>query len=335
MGARVAFLHGSACYNGDSLRATAVGGAASSTIELAEALAARGHMVFGLTGVSTSSEINGVSWRPMQDIGRLEVDLAVANHNAADLSYVRARKRVVWSRFKLNLDKFLRRGGAWATFRFLPGVVLQGVYHAASVSPLIPYSHRIIIPHGVGDVFVTGPTAGRPPPPKAVYASQAYRGLDRLVRLWTGAIRPRLPDAELHVFSSDWNPAPDIEAEKLEKEGVILRGLVTQRVLAEEYRSARVMLYHGHRDEAFCNAAAEAVAMGVPVVTEGLGCLRERVIHDRTGVIALTDREFADAAVAILSSDSLWSRLHEGAFATRGNYSWDKSAARWEGAFLC
>lgn len=334
MGARVAFLHGSACYDGDSLRSMAVGGAASSTIALAEALAARGHRVFGLTGVSTPSEINGVSWRQMRDVDRLEVDLAVANHNASDLSYVRARNRAVWSRFKLNLDKFLRRGGALATLRFAPRVVLQGIYHAASVSRLIPYSRRIIIPHGVGDVFVTGPMAAGPPPPKAVYASQAYRGLDRLVRLWMGAIRPRLPNAELHVFSSDWSPGPDMAIDRLRKEGVILRGLVNHKELAEDYRSARVMLYHGHRDEAFCNAAAEAVAMGVPVVTEGLGCLRERVVHDRTGVIALTDREFADSAVALLSDDSLWSRLHEGALATRGDYTWDKAAARWEEAFL-
>ncbi|MBE9552086.1 MAG: glycosyltransferase family 4 protein [Proteobacteria bacterium] len=334
MGSRVAFLHSSNCYDGSSLRAKAIGGAASSTIELAEALAARGHRVFGLTGIAAPSEINGVSWRPIHSGDPIEVDLAVANHNASDLLHVRARKRVIWSRFKFNLDKFLRRGGALAAFRFSPAVVLQGTYHAASVSRFIPYSRRIIIPHGIAMVFQTTPPADNPPPPKAVFASQAYRGLDRLVRLWVNTIRPRLPNAELHVFSSDWNPCSDIDVDNLESEGVILRGLVSRQQLAEEYRSARVMLYHGHRDEAFCNAAAEAVAMGVPIVTECIACMGERVAHDKTGLIAPTDQEFADAAVGLLSDDVLWRRLHQGALATRGDYTWDKAAAQWEAAFL-
>ena len=114
----------------------------------------------------------------------------------------------------------------------------------------------------------------------------------------------------------------------------MLRGLVTRRQLAAEYRDARVMLYHGHTDESFCNAAAEAVAMGAPVVTAGIGCLGERIRHGETGLLAPTDEEFADAAVGVLSDDALWSRLHEGALATRGDYTWDKAAARWEEAFL-
>lgn len=334
MKARIAFIHSTAEYDGASLRENALAGAQSSTVQLAEALAARGHEVIGLTAIEAPSDLNGVSWRPICSGDPVEVDLAVANNNASDLFLVRARKRVVWIRVARKFDRFLRKGGALATFRYLPGAVLQGSYHAASVSRFIPYSRRIIIPHGVWDLFLTAPTADSPPPARAVFASQAYRGLDRVVRLWVNAIRPRLPNAELHVFTTDWSPGPDIDVDNLENEGVILRGLVSKQQLADEYRSARVMLYHGHKDEAFCNAAAEAVAMGVPVVTEGIGCLWEKVSHDETGFLAPTDQEFVEAAVGVLSDDALWHRLHEGALATRGDYTWDKAAARWEEAFL-
>ena len=177
MGSRIAFLHSSGCYDGSSTRTEALGGAASSTIELAEALAARGHRVFGLTGITTPSDINGVSWRPVHSGDRIEVDLAVANHNASDLFLVRARKRAVWSRFKLTFDRFHRRGGALAVCRYLPAVVVHGAYHARKISRFIPYSRRVVIPHGVGELFLTAPTADGPPPPRAVYATHGYRGL--------------------------------------------------------------------------------------------------------------------------------------------------------------
>ena len=99
-------------------------------------------------------------------------------------------------------------------------------------------------------------------------------------------------------------------------------------------RDARVMLYRGYKDETFCLAAAESIAMGVPVVTAGIGALKERVRHGVTGLIGPSDAEFADAAVRVLSDDALWLKLHEGGIATRGENNWDAIAAKWEDAFL-
>ena len=48
-------------------------------------------------------------------------------------------------------------------------------------------------------------------------------------------------------------------------------------------RSSRVMLYLGHKVEAFCLSVAEAQALGVPAVVAPVAAVPERVIDGVTG----------------------------------------------------
>jgi glycosyltransferase involved in cell wall biosynthesis len=90
------------------------------------------------------------------------------------------------------------------------------------------------------------------------------------------------------------------------------------------------MLYRGDLGETFCLALAEAQAMGVPAVVQPLGSVVERVVDGTTGTIAPTDREFAEAAVALLRDDDLWCRYHRDALASQRGLSWDEVAAKFE-----
>jgi glycosyltransferase involved in cell wall biosynthesis len=95
-------------------------------------------------------------------------------------------------------------------------------------------------------------------------------------------------------------------------------------------RTARVLIVPGHRSETFCLAAAEAIAMGVPVTTLGIGSLRERVVHHRTGLIARNWPDLATATIRLLQDDALWTAQHVHCLATRANAGWDHAAQAWE-----
>ena len=330
---RIVFVHSTSRYNGDTLRNQPLGGAESATVQLAEALAARGHRVTVLTGTNQSAEVNGVSWLPVAAARRVTADLAIANSVATDLHYVRAKNRVVWIHNTRAFDRFLRKGGALATFRYLPAAVVLGDYHASKVSPMIPYRRRVTIPLSVGEPFISAPVAEAVPPPRAIHFSQPHRDAENLIRIWTRHIHPHAPEAEFHVFCGDWRPE-GVDVDDLPAHGVVLRERLPKEQLVKEMRAARVMLYRGYRDETFCLAAAESIAMGLPVVTAGIGSLTERVRHGETGLIAQEDAEFAAAAVGVLTDDALWAHLHKGGLATRTQGGWDAVAARWEAAFL-
>lgn len=319
--------------DGREFRHRAMGGLESAVVQLAEALAARGNTVTVLTAKEEPLEFNGVSWRPLHESEMLEADLVVANGTAGELRYVKAKRQAIWLHCTYAFDKFLRKGDVLTTLYYRPAGILFGRHHQDVVSRLIPYYPRLIIPHGVGEPFTTAAPAETTPPPRAIHFSQPYRDSQNLVRIWVEAIHPKVPGAEFHMFTGDWRPEGFAET-SLAESGIVFRDRVSKDGLVEEMRRTRVTLYRGHKDETFCLAAAESTAMGVPVVTAGIGALKERVRHGETGLIGPSDTEFAEAAVRVLTDDELWSRMHDNGLATRGDNSWDAIAAMWEEKLL-
>ena len=98
-------------------------------------------------------------------------------------------------------------------------------------------------------------------------------------------------------------------------------------------RAARVMLYGGHRVEAFCLSVAEAQALGVPVVRP-IAVLPERVRDGLTGFVASDEDAFARHAIALLTDDALWRAQHEAALRLQQGWSWDDMAERFEAEVL-
>ena len=112
-------------------------------------------------------------------------------------------------------------------------------------------------------------------------------------------------------------------------------GRLPQEQIAQFYGKTRLMLYPGDEriSETFCLAAAEAQCLGLPVVTSGVGAMKERVTHGRNGMICRSAEETADATIRLLTDDRLWEEMHQGALLERNGLTWDASAKRWEDAF--
>jgi glycosyltransferase involved in cell wall biosynthesis len=102
----------------------------------------------------------------------------------------------------------------------------------------------------------------------------------------------------------------------------------------EAMRSSRVMLYWGHECEAFCMALAEARALGVPAVIVPIAAPPERVIDGVTGFHRADPGQFAEAAVSLLTDDTLWRRQHEACLRHRQGIDWPAAATRFEAALL-
>ncbi|KAI93970.1 hypothetical protein T281_13550 [Rhodomicrobium udaipurense JA643] len=334
--ATIAILHANhnhPAYTGASLRAGAVGGTESSAIYLAEALARRGHRVFALNRLKASSVENGVTWLPLESRTSLpSVDFAIALNSDRLYWGFKARHKLTWLHTPPTLGKFLKRRNALALLWHRPTAVLLGGYHASTLDPRVPYRRRVEIAHGVADMFFAPEPEAGPRAPKAVFCSRPSRGLDFVARLWP-SIHAAVPDAELHVFCP--HSSLDEAAARIggSSPGIRLRGGVARSELAAELRTARVMLVPGDLDETYCLAAAEATASGVPLVTLGIGALKERVRDGETGFLASGADDFARHAQNVLTDDALWLRLNRGCLAESALGRWDDRAADWERLF--
>ena len=113
-------------------------------------------------------------------------------------------------------------------------------------------------------------------------------------------------------------------------EGVVARGPLGKSELAAELAMARLFLYRGDIGETFCNAAAEAQAMGVPAVVEDIACMAERVRDGVTGFVVKGADAFSARAVELLRNDSLWRQQHRNSLKLQRSWTWAAAAAEFE-----
>jgi glycosyltransferase involved in cell wall biosynthesis len=326
------FLHPGAPFCGETLRSASMGGTESSVVQLAEALARRGHDVSVFNGIPAPRQEFGVQWWPFAEArrrARTNIGIAVATPKAfRGLSF---KSRIFWLHNPLKSWRQIRRGNVWPLLKARPTFVLLGTYHANRVPGWLPSHGREIIEHGIHEDFFRKVPAPEAPPPRVIFTSQPYRGLDWLLDLWP-EIKRQVPGARFDVFAPKVHQAA-ANADRTVLDGVTFRGSIARPALIGELATARVQLIPGHRDETYCLAAAEATAAGVPIVTLGTGALAERVRNGETGFIARDKDEFANRTVSLLSDDALWLQMHRACVAETALTSWDARALSWEKLF--
>lgn len=307
----------------DTPASVGLGGIESTNIALSRALAQRGYAVVLATRRTGTVARDGVLNIPLSEIDRHPADAVVTSNDPRPLRGFPGARRIVWVHNQINLEKAVRKRYFLPILSMRPDAVFVGNRAAAAMSPVFAYRRRRVIPHGVAPAF-RDPDPTRGLGRDFVYASQPQRGLERMLALWRTAPALIASGARLHVFGSDYPASTD------ESGRIVFHPRVGAEALAAFYARVRAMVCPGSVDETFCLAAAEAQAMGVPVITSGIGALFERVQHGVNGLIAISDRDFAEAVVQVAENDALWSQLSTGALLQRTALTWERAAILWD-----
>ncbi len=333
-------------FDGQSLGRRPLGGVESSVINLTSALATRGHEVSVRNNCAAALDFSGVRWRPISSGDwPNSIDLFIANRGDKLIPLMpQARRTVFWVHNPAGyLLKWRYLSKLW---RYKPEIIFIGQVHSSTYPAWAPGGQRIVIPYGLSEDFCTAQLASHPPAPRAVFTSNPLRSLDWLLKLWATEIHPRVPGAELHLFTGSVTYGAVgarkafsmdrilAQAKDMTEKGVVLRGAVPKDKLIEEFSLARCMLYRGDVSETFCLAVGEAQAMGVPAVVQDRGAVIERVVDGETGFICPTDSGFASAAVQLLKDDVLWQRQHGAALKLQRDWRWTNAAAAFEDLIL-
>lgn len=298
------------------------------------------------TNCEAPIEHEGVRWRPIAGARPDTCDLYVACQHPRLLGFVRRpKRRAIWVLWQPNHLKHYKQ--IWRMWRYRPIPVLQSLHQVRIYSPFLPRRDpHIVLPLGLPDDLRGHPPLAEPPPRRAIFASNPQRNLNRLVEIWGRQVLPRVPDATLDIYGvhdvpegldawTVWEgtllPA-GMPAQV--KASVRVRPTATREGLIAAMRASRVMLYLGHKVEAFCLALAEAQALGVPAVIAPVAALPERVLDRVTGFHETDPARFADATVRLLTDDALWRRQHEACLTWRQGITWSEYAGRFEAALL-
>lgn len=184
-------------------------------------------------------------------------------------------------------------------------------------------------------------------PPKLVYTSAPYRGLDVLLDAFP-PIRRDVADARLMVFAGlsttrggpEDNQYADLHRRCMAADGVTYIGPVSQPELAQALGSAAMLAYPCTYPETSCIAALEAMAMGAIVVTTRLAALPETlaghgVLVEPADAHPGLAARFSAAVVSALKSQRLLpaaagARRAAAIAYVRENYLWPKRALEWQ-----
>ena len=333
-------------YDGTFLETRPIGGTENAVINFARAMARRGHHVTAYTNCERAIEHEGVRWVPLRGPPPQTCDLYIACQHPRLFGLVPKPKRLaVWVVWQPNHLKHYKN--ILKVWWHRPVPVLISRYQIGIYSPFLPRRNpHIVVPHGLPDDIRGLPPLPSPPPPEAIFASNPTRNLYPLIQIFADRILPCRPDALFHIYGihglkpgdDPWQvwagtflPAGLSEAARA---AIRIHPTASRAELLAAVRRSRVMLYLGHKVEAFCFSLAEAQAMGVPCVVAPVAVLPERVVDGVTGYVRSDPQDFADAALALLSDDALWRSQHEAALRLQQGLSWDEHAARFEAAVM-
>ncbi len=327
-------------FDGRTLDERPLGGAETSFIEMANALAARGHDVHVYNKCQQAVTHRGVHWHPLAEGLPEAADLYIANRGDKLIRQVpRAKKTIFWIHNPAGY--LLKWRYQWKLALRRPVIVFSGASHAGTYPSWAFDGGREIVLYGLTDLFCHAQHRD-PPPPRVVFTSNPLRSLDWLLDIWEAKIHPAVPHAELHIFAgmATYGAAGQAKAGKmgpvleraaaLADKGVILRGPVPKTQLVGELAQARLLMYRGDIGETFCSAVAEAQAMGVPTVLEDIACMKERLIQGQTGYVTQGAEDFANRSLQLLTDDALWSTQHQACLEQQRSWRWEHAAREFE-----
>lgn len=174
----------------------------------------------------------------------------------------------------------------------------------------------------------------------AYYGSTPFRGLDRLLERWP-RVRARVPDAELHVFSSMqiYGATDGVEEQALYATahalpGVHYHGAQGQTTIRPVTRTCRALAYPCTFPETSCITAMEAMASGCAVVSRAIGALPETAPGNP--LVASGDDwldRWEDELVRVLTDDDHYNTIarHNQTFTAARD--WNAIAQRWIARF--
>lgn len=175
-----------------------------------------------------------------------------------------------------------------------------------------------------------------------------------LTRNWR-RIRQAIPEARLMVVGGGnlhnrKKPLGSLGIATPEYEKMFTRGIIDEKGIDssivfygvtegsrkyELLRKAKVGVVNPLGIESFCISAIELEALGVPIVSSARGGLKESVFNGTTGLLCLTEEEFVDSIISLLSDDDLCEYMSSSAEAyAKSRFSVDEVSGIWARTLL-
>ena len=318
---KICFLDGIKIpYTSNDINSNKIRGAENILINLSLEFANLNHDVTIYNNCNRDEIIKKVRWKNINSIdSKSYYDMAISNNDIRLLDKVISDNKIAISHSIQSIEKFLRKRQFFSYFKNKPKIVMLGDYHESNRNYLIKIFGSFKINWAVDKIFIDADVKTNNKSNNAIFTSHSDRNLDLLIDIWKKYIFPYNLKKKLLITPCD---------KDLVKFNIYNRKFEDKNNLLSDLSNSRVLLIPGHKAELFCISAEEARELCIPIVTLGIGCLKERVVHNKTGFIANNLKEFADYTNILLNDDIVWSKIRSNLYKLRGSNKWSTVARK-------
>ena len=296
-------------------------GAETVLINLSLNLKLLGNEIYVFNNSSKYHKEENYIWDNIKNINNYncKFDIAISNGDINLLNKISAKKKFAISYSVQSIEKFIRKNQLLPYIKNKPKIILIGKYHKSQRTFLTRIYGYDYLNLSVDDIFnneilLENSTNIN----KAIFTSRSDRNMKLLLNLWK---KINITNKNLKLYVT-----PDKEYKIYEKYNIFFRKMGKQTDLIKDIKESRVMLIPGHKAELFCLAAEEARELCVPVITLGIGSLKERVEHNITGFVAKSNEDFCNLTIKLFNDNILWNKIRGNLLKMRGKTSWMKSS---------
>ena len=305
-------------YTSKDIYTNKIRGAENVVLNLARELSNLNNDVTIYNNCENNVKIDNINWININNINdNPYYDLAVSNNDIRLFDCINATRKVAISHSIQSIEKFIRKGQFLAYIKHKPKIVLLSKYHKENRNYLLRMFGFFNIDWAVDKIFLEAETNTNLINNQAIFTSYSDRNLHLLIKIWKEYIFTQSNNIKLLItpVSADYT-----------KYNIYNRLFSDKSKLVSDILNSRIYLIPGHKAELYCIAAEEARELCVPIVTLGIGCLKERVNHGITGLIAKNEKEFADYTIQLFNDNVLWNNIKKNLLSLRGSKQWKNIA---------
>ncbi len=305
-------------YDSESINSEKLRGAETVLINITKELNLLGNEITVINNCSTSRMIENINWVNINTIKSVDYfDAVIANGDCNLFKYAISNNNILFSHSLQSLEKFIRKKQLLSYLKYKPKVCFLSQYHKKNRSKFLYFFGHINLRWAVDDIFLKTEVTNEIKKNQAIFISRPDRNLTLLLDIWKNNIFKKNDKLKLLATENSYN---------FQDNSIIPRKLDNRIKLINDLKSSRVCLIPGHKAELYCLVAEEAKELCVPIVTLGIGCLKERVEHGKTGYIANNKDEFAHYTLELFKNDDVWNSMRNNLIKQRGMKTWSLTA---------
>ena len=305
-------------YTGRDRNDPKLRGAELALINYAEELAAKNFDVTFLNNFNENIQFKNVKYNNI-NLETSNFDIAIANGDANLFKYVKSKKNFLLSHSIQNFEKFLRKKQLIPFLKYKPKVICFSNYHYNKRSFLTSfYGKEIIIPSIDNEFF----KAKLPLKTNnnVVFYSRGDRNGKLILKIWKELFLNNSIKSKFFVPKDLF-----IENEEMIKFNIEKKDFLPKNELIDFLKNFRLLIIPGHKGEVFCNVAEEAKALGIPIITMGMGALKERVKNNYNGFLCHNLEDFKIKILQLLKDDDLYLKFRNNLIKDRGENKWNNT----------